>query len=365
MVVANRILDDEKLANMAYSIRFDVLDSSLNIIGTPGPLAASSVSLNVSSKTLRTISGVKLTQNDMAAINPFTDRLRPTMVLGDATEWPLGVFVFSDQTDWLTDGVGKSDLTLADLSAVIDQLCVTDVSYAIGTPVIPAIESILNMLGVSNTFILGPPDFTTVVSAAVTWPAGTSYLTIVSQLASLGGYFPPYFNNNGYCVIRRPQQIFVADADIFYQSSGTTKVAADTAKVNSGTLTAPNTYLVIDTAPKAGPVAAVAFVESYLPWSKENRGGYRVTEVVRTQGLGATTEAQAMADSLAVASQGFETVNFSSRPDPRHDGFQLIGWNGIIYRELSWSMPLTVGGLQTHSLVRGGFPAVTAQVTTT
>lgn len=359
MVVANPILDNDELALIGYETKFDLLDNSGNVIGKPEILAASSVQVNSLAKTLRTITGVSLTSNAYSQINPFTDRLRPVVVLGDGTEWPLGVFVFSDDQDEFDTGVYPVDLTLDDQSALIDQLCLQDVSFGIGAPIVPAIISILQSLGIhlDGAFIT-PGGDSAVMAAAITWPAGTSFLTIVAELAALGGYFTPYFNNAGVCVLRRPQPIFSADADLFYQSSGTTKVMAGTVKRKRGILTAPNTFLVIDTAPKAAPIAAVAYVNPALPWSKENRNGYRVTETIRTQGLGSNEQAQAMANAAAINVEGFASVSFGSRPDPRHDAYMLIGWDGVIYRELGWTYPLTVGPLQTHSIAQGGFPAI-------
>lgn len=357
MVAANPIFDDEQLAYMAYEMTFDLLDSSYNVIGNPGPIEASSVQLDVGQKTLRSLSDVAITQNAMADINPFTDRLSPVMVMADGTRWPLGVFVFSNQEDTAAYGVATSALTLLDQSALIDQLCLADVSYGPGTPIVQVIVATLNLVGIPIEQIVYDPADTAVVSAAVTWPAGTSYLTIVEELAALGGFFTPYFDNRGTCIIRRPPPIINSDGELFYRSSGTAKVA-NHFKSNSGILQAPNTYLVIDTAPKAAAIAAVAYVEPQLPWSVQNRNGYRVTEVIRTQGLGSQEQAQAMANAAALASGGFRQIAFESRPDPRHDAYMLIGWDGVVYRELSWSMPCNGVGTQSHVIAQGGFPAI-------
>lgn len=358
MVTANPILDDDQLALIGYEHRFDLLDASGNIIGQPQVLEASAVQVNTTSKTLRTISGVSLTSNTWADINPFTDRLRPSVALGDGTVWPLGVFVFSDSERFYDASVYPVDLTLADLSALVDQKALSDVSFPIGTPIVPTIISILVSLGVPFPSIVTDASDSGTIAAAVTWPADTSFLTIVAELAQLGGYFTPYFDNSGRCIIRRPQPIFTADADLFYQPSGTRKVAQDSVKINDGILTAENTVLVIDTAPKAAPISAVAYVNPALPWSKENRNGYRVTKTIRTQGLGSQEQAQSMANAEAVNLEGFSTVTFASRPDPRHDAYMLIGWAGVIFRELGWTYSLKIGQVQGHTISQGGFPAI-------
>ena len=44
------------------------------------------------------------------------------------------------------------------------------------------------------------------------------------------------------------------------------------------------------------------------------------------------------------------TTTLSTAPDPRHDGYDVIRWDGANWMELAWSMEMVDGGEMTHLL---------------
>jgi len=358
VITSNTILDTQgiSLRNIDGMVAFDLLDSSLNVIGSPPSIAATSVDMDTSSTTTRKISGVQLTSNVMNDVDPLNDLLRPKIVLGDGSEWPLGVFVFTDQIDNIRLGIYPVDLSLSDQTGFLDINTRYTFSRPTGASIVGAITSILDTCQISQG-INGRrlPTDTTQLASAQTWAQGTSYLKILTDLCALGGYYPPYFDNDGTFVVRAPVDPFNADVDLVYDLYGG-KIIAETVQYDSGILSAPNAYVVIDTSPKSAPISAIAYVAGYLPWSVENRGGRVIPVQVTQQGLASVQQAQSIANaSAASATIGFQSVTFQALADPRHDTFQLVLFNGSIMREVSWSLPLTWGKPMTHKLVQGGF----------
>jgi hypothetical protein len=355
MVQANRILDrgGVDLSLVGYWIEFDLIDASFNFLGQPKPIAAGAITCNTSSQVMRSIAGITIASNEMRSIDIYNERLRPTICLGDGTRWPLGVFPFSDQIDHLQLGVYPVELTLSDLSDRFKP-CLNTISYGAGQSVTGAIQGLMLRLGFRRLDIPSG-DGSVIGGVGITWPAGTATYQIVKDLCKLGGFLPGYFDNAGTFVIRRPQ--LTPDADFTVASQGG-KVKAGSIKRRSGVLSAPNLYQVIDTAPKAGPISAIAEVASQLPWSISSRGGFVNPEIIRVQGLTSVEQAQRMASSHAAGSgTGFASVEYDSTvPDPRHDLFQNVAWDGVIYREVEHAFGLQNGVItQHHKLIQGGF----------
>lgn len=356
MAVPGNILLDEggvSIGQIGYEIGFDLLDSGRNLLGSVATLTASGVSANTTAQIMRTLTGVKITSNEMRDIDPFTHRLRPKLTLGDGSEWPLGVFVFVDQADELAKGVFPVDLALSDQGAIFDQPTIRTFSFAPGSSVTDAIAAVVAYYGIR--FVDIPTGAGTPIgSVGATWAIGSKGNAILSELCALGGFLPGYFDNNGTYTIRSPQPHPDADFDI---DSMAGKVLAGSVKRRSNILSAYNAFVVIDTAPKAAPICAIAFVDSQLPWAKENRDGYVVPSIIRTQGLDSQTQAQQMADAAAAsAGTGFAEIDYASTvPDPRHDLFQNLRWDGVLYREVAHTFGLSSGISQTHKIVQGGF----------
>jgi hypothetical protein len=115
-------------------------------------------------------------------------------------------------------------------------------------------------------------------------------------------------------------------------------------------LTAPNTIVVVSnssTTPDAA-VTAIAKIPVNAPNSAVNRG----FEIVQTFNLqvGTQAQAQAVANGIAQRTQVAERVMLTTPPDPRHDSYNVIRWQGANWLELSWSMAMIEGGSMNHLL---------------
>jgi len=68
--------------------------------------------------------------------------------------------------------------------------------------------------------------------------------------------------------------------------------------------------------------------------------------------LSDNSQAQAVAQGLVNRQTIFERVSLTTAPDPRHDSYNVIRWQGSNWLELGWSMALVEGGTMNHLLRR-------------
>lgn len=349
-VPANRLLD---LANgvgmIKRSVKYLVLDQELNEKFPVESLTDCTIQASTAGQIKRQLSGFTLGEKDLRRLNLFTDRIKVSVILEDGTEWPQGVYVFTDSAVKVGTYVSTLATTLMDQDYVLSQGSRYPYGVNPGGGIVDAINFILDDANVWNRDI--PADASVRVGDPLNWPPGTARSAMLKVLCDLAGWLPPYFNNDGVCIIRPPTNPQNGAPDHFYEPS---RVFHDTLIENENLVQAPNVYVVIGTGPSKGDISASAEVAAELPFSVQNRG-FTIVSIHRTQGLISTRQAQEMAEALAQAgSSGFKNVYFTGPPDPRHDLFQTVEFDGEVYNEVEWSLPLK-GATHTHSLTLGGF----------
>lgn len=331
------------------TIRWDVLDRTLTKIGTVTPDAqpAARVTLNIAQAIKRTLTGVMLSAGVQEEVDPFGQRLRPVWVLENGAEFPLGVFIFGSM-DRIRDEWGlDARVTAVDQTIIVDQAIVYSVGLAAGDDIRAAI---LQQLATANVPVYDVDTrIVEQVATPILWPSGTSRLKIVNELAAMAGAFSLYFDNAGTGRIEVIPDETSGPADHEYRAGGRMlpgMVESD------DLLQAPNRFLVIDTSNREAPVTGVYDVPDDAPHSFANRG-FHVVEVIEEQGLTSNAAATARAYAAFVEAQGgYQWVQFSSAPDPRHDVFDTVDYLGVRYRERGWTLPLIEGGEMTHDLRR-------------
>lgn len=334
------------------TFRFDVLDLDLVKIGDVAPDRGSppSVAVNVGSTTKRGMSGLLLAEADLAAINPLADRLRPSMVLSDGSAYPLGVFLFADLSTVVDTAGDDGAAVLVDMTFILDQGfahswsaptgrlvtdCMADVVAA--TP-LPA--AIIDPSGVR----LGSPR---------TWPPGTTPAQILTDLATLAAFHGPYLDNRGALRLRAVPNMDGATADLAYGAAATLLPVIRGSIVRSdGSLTTPNRWTVIDTSPTASPIVGIYDVPPEVPHSAFSRGFVYAADPLEVQGLPDVDAANEAARAHGQQQATVETIRFNSAPNPVHDHYDLVSFDGSVGVEESWSLTLTEGAEMTHELRR-------------
>lgn len=350
VTASDNLLDLNGVGQRQSFVAWEVLDQNLTLIGTVQPRESSppSVAVDVSAKIMRTIGALRLTPTDLDAIDAFRDRLRPVWVLENGARYSLGVYVFASMDRLRFDNRLEAQAGCVDLAFILDQAIEQTFAMDTGADKRAALETLFAQSGMPSWSI--DADVAGQQSAPVAWPAGTSRLDVMSQIAVDLGCFPVYTDNDGTARVRKVIPLSEETPVVTYASGG--HLLNESMVESDNLLESPNRYLVIDSGNVDVPITAVFDIPDDAPNSAHNRG-FTITKVISTQGLAGETEALAVARAdYEATGGGFETVAFSSPPDPRHGVFSAISYLGNTYRELSWSLPLQEGSEMTHAAGR-------------
>lgn len=353
MPTAEQLLDlDDGIGVVHQSCRFDLLDTSLTKIGTLEVREDSTpvVECNVHRRIKRTLT-MAPSPGDIANVNVLRDRVRPVMTVG-GTDYNLGVFLFADRSDVRYSWGTEPETVLVDQGLIVDQETETSIGVASGENLVTKIESLLSGVGISSSSI----STTGTAGGSMAWPPGTSRMTVINQLASQMGGYSLFFDNDGLAtVIEAPD----ADTPTLTYATHSPRVIAGSIVETNDALEAPNRFITIGqtgTADNETPVVGSYDVPDSAPHSAASRG-FVVARVRAVQGIAdaaaAAAHAQAWGKSQA---HHYAWMQFQSPLDPRHDTFDVVsvdtGQGAVNWREQSWSMNLTAGGLMTHDLRR-------------
>lgn len=299
---------------------------------------------SLSHDTTRTIKrqlSLNLGTYDTARIEPIVDRVLVYMVTADGTEWPLGKYMFTDSSQLESTGGDMANVVLNDEMFLVDQQIskgINGVKKSISATIIKVMEEFPRIT------LQQEPSFFEGMQA---WTVGAGRGQILQDLALAGDLFSPWLDNNGTMRFIRAfdPALRVPDFDF---DSGNSVLRAGIVET-SDILTAPNRFIVIsNTSENNTPLIGVADVPVNAPNSFANRGFY----LVKTEDLQLNTasQAQLVANNLALRSTVFERITITTPPDPRHDSYNVIRWQGENWLELAWSMSLLEGSAMSHSL---------------
>lgn len=336
------------------SVRWDLLDVDLLKVGELHPDRARAVpriTNSTESALKRSVSSVLLPPDESADIDTIAARIRPSWVLQDGSEYPLGVFLFADASRSIFSFGDELSGTLVDQLFILDQELAASLSYPAGTIVTSALEDLAAQAGIVSRHVI---PSTQQLSYPVAWKAGTSRLRAMTELATQIGYSSPYFDNTGTLQIVPAPNLATAMPTLTYSKGDVDegRVYAETIVETDDLLRAPNLYVVIDNSATAGPIVGRYVVPASAPHSIPNRG-FAVPRVVDLQGLTSSSDADAAAQALAAEDgEAFVWATFSAAPDPRHDTFDVVEFLGETYREIGWSLTCAPGGPHTHNLRR-------------
>lgn len=293
-------------------------------------------------RTMRLAFGV----DDTALIDPLVDRILPYMLLTGYDPFPLGRFMVSDASELTSTGGNPSTMQLVDEMFIIDQEITAGFAPLLPESVMATILNLLALVDSEHPVIseLEPSPFNTTGS----WTIGTSRGQILEALATQGDYLRPWMDHFGVFRMRRTFDAAAAVAQFDYDTHHL--VIRDTILTSTDLLTAPNRFVV--TSNGGGneiPITATADIPATAPHSIGRRG-FVIAKSESFQ-IDSQEQAQAIANGLA-RTPVFEHTTLSTPPDPRHDGYDVVVWQGAQWLETGWSMELQEGGEMTHDLVR-------------
>jgi hypothetical protein len=302
----------------------------------------------------RQIQGLNLGRDDTARINVVTDRVLPYMVLGGVS-YPLGRYMFADTTARLFTSGNLSDGVLLDEMNIVDQqleksysaTVVQDGSGDVSSATLAQSAVTALLAGLPITTSIEPSPFYTIGS----WAAGTNRGQPIDDLSIDGDWFSPWFDNDGVMTFVRTFDPATVIPTFDFDTGN--KVFRNSITLTNDLLDAPNRFIVISNGAVSASTAAIPLVGTYdvptsAPHSIANRG-FVIPSVEQRQ-IDTQAQVDAAARNLGQRQTIFERTTLATAPDPRHDGYDVIRWQGANWLEIGWSLPLAEGAAMTHTM---------------
>ena len=351
-------------------------------LGEIHPLRDSAPTLSHdTSRSVKRTLNLTLDAATTATFDEIQHRIRLFMVLEDGREFPLGRYMAASIARLPTTAGDLSSLALVDEMFIISQPIPSSYGIAIIAnsfigdgigrgSVYVGIRDFLNRYILFNPEVdwggvtSGAPydlvrfqgreinvEFTDFASAAA-WQSGTAGTSVLGDLAVAGDYFSPWMGNDGtFRMIRTFDPNTVAPT---FDMDEEDCVYRDSVTRSNDLLNAPNRIIVTSNAGSgesvAAPIVGTYDVPNSAPHSIQNRG-FVIADVINIQ-LTTRAQANAVARNIAVTQRIVERVELSTPPDPRHDSYDVVRWDGSLWLEVSWSMSLVEGGAMRHVLQR-------------
>lgn len=316
-------------------------------LGEVHPLKGATLTHDTS-RTIKRQLSVNFGLADTALINTVTALITVSMDFPDGTSYPLGTYRFTDSSRQVFVAGKLGSTTLNDNMFIVDQPITVGIN-GVGLQVPVVIEDVI----ADFTFVKdieGSP-----FTSSDAWGVGTGRGQILEALAITGDYFSPWFGNDEHFHMIRTfdpaTQVPSFDFDRGNQVLRNGIVETD------DLLLAPNRIVVISnssTQLNQSEIVATADIPANAPNSIRNRG-FVLPKFYRLP-ISDQAQAQAVADGLAQRHTIFEQISLSTAPDPRHDSYDVIQWQGDLWLELGWSMQLVEGGTMSHVLRRSYTP---------
>ncbi len=334
---------DDWIGQVASTYRFDLINGVTGeLLGEIHPIRSGATITHDTTRTTKRELRLSLGVADTAAINPLTDRILPSMLLG-SQQYPLGRFQFTDETDAVSTGGNRGSVVLLDEMFLIDQQ--TSSGFGPTTGVQDAVIQLLEGLPLPGVVVDASP-----FSALGGWAPGTGRGQILSAYATQGDYMTPWMDNNGTFRMVRTVDPDTAVPSIDFDRGG--RVIADSITETSDLLSAPNRFIVTSNSGDAfnGPILGVYDVPPSAPYSIAQRG-FAIPQTVSLQ-VASAAQATAAARNLGIRQSVFRRTQLATAPDPRHDSYDVVRWQGVNWLELGWSLTLQPGAAMTHTLRR-------------
>lgn len=313
--------------------------------------------------------------------NHLRSRVDVEMETEDGRTWPLGRYMSADWSRVRSTGGRHGSPALVDESFVVNQPIDVGFTTAFITSLNTKPDRNMSVNGSVNVFldrytlfnpdrgrnaIAGSSAMINDVGVHIiqreiesspfamlgSWHVGTNGMQVLDALAVAGDYWSPWISSTRRFKLIR--QFDPAERVPSFDFDTWSVVIRDSIVETDDLINAPNRIIVTDnsgsTTSRVGPVVGTYDVPAAAPWSIENRGF--VVPAVYNVPVTTSAQAEVIARNIGERQQIFERVTLNTVPDPRHESYDVILWDGKRWLELAWSLPLSEGAPMTHTLRR-------------
>lgn len=345
-----QVIELDGIGRRVDQFTFELLNTDRSSQGalTPAADTAPRIDLDTSRTTMRTLSG--LTVTNPADFDLSRSRVRPRVTLQNGSTFSLGVLMFGTDARNLVSWGEEWTPELFDEMFLLDQDLGGSVGVAAGGSLLGLFDTlagqILDPLGVPTSYLVSD----VLASSPLAFKVGTSRLAALTALAAALGALPPFFDNDGTLTLKPPP---TSDSPMDHIYEKGTRIVDGTPSVTNSSYKAPNRYIVVGD--DVNGTAVRGFYD--LPASSPN--SYAVTGQIVTapthtvSGLTDQTLANLIAyvDSLTDRTT-YATAAFAGALDPRHDVFDTVQFLGLPYLETASSIDCSSGGDHHHTVTR-------------
>lgn len=313
-------------------------------LGELTPVRQPAVITHDTSRTIKRDLRIGLTASDAAQVNHLRDRVLPYLHIAGVA-FPLGRYMVADPTTLPSTGGDQGLYTLLDEMFIVDQQI--ENGFSSDRPVHEAVRALLATLANPLPRVLVDPSEYPAVGG---WGAGTTRGQVLAALATQGDYETPWMDHEG-----RFRMVRTVDPDqtpaVLDMDNGRRVISGSIAH-SSDEVNAPNRFVVVGNSgsAEAAEVVGVYDVPASASHSITNRG-FVIPYTTQMQ-VASPAQAQAAARNLGLRNTVFEFADLETVPDPRHDSYDVIHWQGRRWLELAWSMTCEEGAPMRHSLRR-------------
>ena len=207
--------------------------------------------------------------------------------------WPVGTYLLSSPTEQHTEfGVTYQVGLLSKMNVIAEDTVDTRYSAAVGSSVIPRVVALIQSTGETR---IAATDSDSVLTAGLTWEAGTSKLTIINDLLQVAGYWSLWCDGSG--LFRVEPYLNPADRPVAYLfEHGEASIHFPEWEMEQDNTSVPNRFLAIGQGDEEEPplVGVATNEDPESPYSFQSRGRWITATEEGVEG-----ETQAVFDQYA------------------------------------------------------------------
>lgn len=341
-------------SNREIKFEYELLDKNDKKLGDIDQVSGSYSFL--STAEIKGTARFNINERNLKEIDFINERIKPYYCLRKGTEWlrwGQGIYLLSAPNRNEQSGGIYRDVEAYDKGLILKEDQV-DNRYFIpkGTLYIDAVKTLILSTGIEKISI---EDSDLALSIDKEYEIGTSKLTIINDLLNSINYNSAYFNENGFCMIRKYINPKVRPYDFKYvtdKNSVTLYGASETLD----TFSIPNKFIRYVENPDA-----TYMISKYINDKASNKlstvsRGRVITDIQSVTDIADQATLDEYVKRVAIEkSQVFGGIKFNTLPMPHHSYLDCLYVKNTTlgisekFIETEWSIEASNGGLMSHT----------------